>query len=255
MSKRLHLINQTFGRLDVLDDGTIQRSASGRAYRYYLCRCSCNGKTIRIQGHNLTSGSIKSCGCLKAERAGKLKETHGARGSAQTQKQKCIYKSWIAMKDRCFNPENKDFKDYGGREIPIQVCAQWDIGFRIFWRDMEATWFPGATINRIDNDNHYNRKNCEWATRKQQGQNTRRNVKWAQEEVDWLHVYANQLNWSLRLMAECRGVARKTLERVLLKPGRTLGVSPDGTGVGKMSAKPFALLITWGSWLERHAPQ
>jgi hypothetical protein len=39
---------------------------------------------------------------------------------------------------------------------------------------MEATWFPGGTINRIDNDGHYNRLNCEWTTHEGPQQNTQR---------------------------------------------------------------------------------
>ncbi len=40
-------------------------------------------------------------------------------------RKKGIYESWAGMIKRCFNPECEAFKNYGGREIPIQVCAQW----------------------------------------------------------------------------------------------------------------------------------
>jgi hypothetical protein len=78
---------------------------------------------------------------------------HGATSCNRTLKQKAVYSSWENMHQRCFNPKGINFKDYGGRGI--QVCAQWTF-FHLFWRDMEASWFPGASIDRFpDNNGHY----------------------------------------------------------------------------------------------------
>src|SRR5258708_1553106 len=136
--KRQYLIVQRFGRLTVLDDGIIKK---GR--RYYLCRCACDGKTLMVLGGSLACGETKSCGCLRIERLKGL-TIHGAKSSNRTRKQKCIYTAWRNMHSRCFKPKGAHFKDYGGRGI--QVYAQWCLDFRIFWRDMEATWFPGSLI-------------------------------------------------------------------------------------------------------------
>jgi hypothetical protein len=123
-------------------------------------------------------GESTSCGCLKIEAAiktGRGNKTHGASAvcSSRTKKQVHLYGSWSHMKERCFNEKHHQWKDYGGRGI--QVCAQWTF-FEMFYRDMESSWFPGATIDRIDNNSHYNRLNCKWSTRTEQRHNRRDSI-------------------------------------------------------------------------------
>jgi hypothetical protein len=36
-----------------------------------------------------------------------------------------------------------------------------------------------------------------------------------QDDVHWIYVYANQLNWPLRVLAECHGVNQSTMSKVL----------------------------------------
>ena len=43
-----------------------------------------------------------------------------------------------------------------------------------FWRDMSGTWFEGAQIHRLDNDDHYNRQNCRWLTQHEHTQESGR---------------------------------------------------------------------------------
>ncbi len=74
-----------------------------------------------------------------------------------------IKNSWRSMISRCKNPNHIHFKYYGGRNI--KVCDRWLV-FELFYEDMESTWFPGATIDRIDNDGDYTLENCQWLSLK-----------------------------------------------------------------------------------------
>jgi hypothetical protein len=81
---------------------------------------------------------------------------------------------WQHMRQRCNNPKDKNYHNYGGRGI--KVCAEWEM-FENFWRDMVKTYSPKLSLDRIDVNGNYSLENCRWATAKQQGNNTRRTRK------------------------------------------------------------------------------
>ena len=79
-----------------------------------------------------------------------------------------IYRQWAAMLDR-MRPGHVRAHRYSGRGIA--VCEAWR-SFEAFYADMGASWRPGLTLDRLDNDKGYEPGNCAWRTRKAQALNT-----------------------------------------------------------------------------------
>lgn len=83
-----------------------------------------------------------------------------------------MYRSWYAMVQRCTNPENKSYSAYNGRGT--KVCDRW-LSFENFCADMGERPV-GMTLDRINNDGHYEPGNCRWATPAEQARNTRQSL-------------------------------------------------------------------------------
>ena len=79
------------------------------------------------------------------------------------------YRAWGGMIQRCTNPKDRTFKNYGGRDI--QVCDRWR-KFTNFFSDMGLRP-EGLSIDRINNNGNYEKSNCRWATWIEQNNNKR----------------------------------------------------------------------------------
>lgn len=85
-----------------------------------------------------------------------------------------VYAVWHSMNQRCTNSRHRQYKDYGGRGI--KVCDRWRWSFADFYADMGPRP-SGSSLDRIDNNGHYEPGNCRWATPRQQSANMRTNVR------------------------------------------------------------------------------
>lgn len=156
-----NLTDAVFGKLLVLQQAESRRFPKGGIARYWSCRCVC-GVTKEIQADGLLSGAVVSCGCHKTAALVASQLTHGKWGSP-------VYGVYRAMHNRCYNETFKQYKDYGGRGIT--VCKRWHV-FENFYADMGDPP-PRLTLERKDNNKGYNKRNCKWATYKEQAQNRR----------------------------------------------------------------------------------
>ncbi len=79
------------------------------------------------------------------------------------------YRAWQQAKNRVCNPKAKDFRYYGGRGI--RMDDRWFDSFAVFLADMGRRPSKLHTLDRIEVNGNYCKKNCRWATRRQQSQN------------------------------------------------------------------------------------
>lgn len=122
---------------------------------FFLLECECGRQSERSKYH-VENGYTQSClNCAPKK--------HGLYGTLTN-------KTWSAARNRCNNPNNKDYIHYGGRGI--KMCERWDI-FENFLADMGEKP-KGLTLDRINNNGNYEPGNCRWATYSQQNKNQRK---------------------------------------------------------------------------------
>lgn len=89
-------------------------------------------------------------------------------------KYKSEYNTLLTIRQRCLNPANKQYPNYGGRGIT--VCQRW-VGkgsFDNFISDLGPKPSKKHQIDRINNDLGYSPDNCRWVLARENLTNRRR---------------------------------------------------------------------------------
>ncbi len=132
-----------------------------------------------------------------------------------------LYSIWEAMRGRCRLECHEGYKYYGA--LDLTVCPEWN-SFSVFSADMQATYFDGATLDRVDNTKGYYKDNCRWVTRAENNRNrtaTRLTLELANEIR---FRYETEKTTQARLGKEY-GVARETISAIINERLWTNGAS------------------------------
>jgi hypothetical protein len=147
----IDIAGQRFGLL------TVQRRAdrpdSTRAWWHCLCDC---GQPTVTMGKYLRCGDTRSCGCLQTQYRSCGNYKHGGAVQGLSREYRC----WRDMKERCSNPNKRNYRWYGA--LGVTVCDRWRKNFPAFLADM-GPCPPKHSLDRIDPFGNYEPDNCRWA--------------------------------------------------------------------------------------------
>lgn len=136
------------------------------SHYFVRCRCVC-GREADVRTDGLNTG--KSQGCLPCRNKNNGRPIQ--HGDAKRSRMAPEYKSWAGAIQRCTNPNDAAYANYGGRGI--KVCDRWLESYENFLADMGRKPNSRHSIDRINNDGNYEPGNCRWATAYQQRHNRR----------------------------------------------------------------------------------
>lgn len=151
--KRKYRVGEKYNLLTIVDQWW---EDNGRCYA--KAECECGGIKQRVVLDSVVRGTTQSCGCLEKENRIK----HNLCKSSE-------YTVFYGITQRCDNPNNAHFSNYGGRGIR----CEWQ-SFEDFYADMGQKPTDTSTIERTDVNGNYCKENCVWEVdRGKQGYNTR----------------------------------------------------------------------------------
>lgn len=145
-----------------------------RGNMLWACQCKCS-RVFVVRGVDLKTGNTGSCGCTAKDRAlvngatmhspdaiAKMRIAKTRHGHCVNGKDSPTRTSFRSAKYRCSSPRADSYARYGGRGIQFKFNRLEDLLADIGPRP------KGKTIDRINNNGHYEAGNVRWSTPREQ---------------------------------------------------------------------------------------
>jgi len=192
-------------------DGHVSKSGTHR--RKVRCKCVC-GKEKKCVVADLIRGNPLSCGC-----------SYKGRKPGYKFGDSTIYKRWYDMRERCYNPKNRSYKNYGA--VGVIVCPEWRNDYQAFaiWslengyspelqldKDIKALEKPGKL---------YSPDTCTWATPLENMSYRKSSVKYLFQGQNLTIPQISRLTCVLQANIKAAIKAGKTIEQAVKPEKRT----------------------------------
>lgn len=169
------LIGRQYGWVKIISS---EKRYVGKRHRpYVLTQCTGCGRVQWTLLYNLTSGRSKGCQHCSQPRRVPL----------------WLYQRIMWEKQRCENPKNTHYKDYGGRGIKFKFPSVLAAGLWVM-QNLGLPENKKLELDRVDNNGNYEPGNLRWVTRSQNCLNQRKTVLTEFQQEYWPYAKKTVLN-------------------------------------------------------------
>jgi len=200
-------VGDTIGYLTVVSQLESYISPSGKTKKsQWQCKCKCGNIVNKIgdklNPNNKESSVVCSRQCPYRKKYGDVKAEDIPE-----------YRTWVSMKQRCYNPTHTSYKNYGGRGIT--VCNKWLNSYTEFINDLGSKPNQEAELERINVNGNYEPSNCKWLSHKKQHAN-KRNNKLTQALADQIKSEYVPYVITQKMLAEKYNVSITTIRHIII---------------------------------------